>query len=594
MKKRWFFILFFLILICPSFAQDEDFILEPIVVTSGRNSYCAEVLTAEDLRNKGIITIADIFEYAGGVDLRYRGQFNVQGDLSLRGSTYEQVAVLINGIRINDPQTGHHNLDIPLTVFDIDKVEVFKEGLSSRFGSGAFAGAVNIVTKKPSRRILNTELLFGAHALSGQAISFSMPGNDWSSRVSFEHKISNGGRPNTDFEYKTASVYLDKDYDAASFNAVFGYQKKNFGADSFYSNLFPEEQEHTETLFFKGGVEAQSVFGSPRCSMFLRKHRDKFILNRNNPAFVNYHTTNIYGINSNADFAIGAGTFLPGFDIAREEINSTRLGKHRRLNMAPSFVFIPQLGECLSADVRLRFDHYSGLGWQESYNAAIGWRINQQFTLKGSYGQAFRIPSFTELYYFDPGNIGNADLGVEQSDNFKAGFTYEDKFLDCSLEGFYRRGRNLIDWARNSAAEPWQATNLGRADFRGVDFQLKIRVDNPLLPRPGFSYTYIDVDKGRGEFFSKYALDILKHQFILGLDYNLLGLNFSSRSSYNDRCYGKGYFLTGIYLSKKISCRHYSLEPFFKVDNLTNAKYTEVGDVLQPGRWIQAGLRFEW
>lgn len=112
-----------------SFAE-EDYTLEKIVVTGASGSkqsrnYPSETISAKDIQIKKINSIPDIFKYASGVDLRYRGTSGVQGDLSIRGSTYEQVAVLIDGIRINDSQTGHHNLDIPLTSMDIEKIAEF-------------------------------------------------------------------------------------------------------------------------------------------------------------------------------------------------------------------------------------------------------------------------------------------------------------------------------------------------------------------------------------------------------------------------------------------------------------------------------------
>jgi vitamin B12 transporter len=591
MDKRVFFIIFILVWAAPSLAQDSSYTLEPIVVTShgaaSQDNYSEDVLSGRVLQEQGSDTLSDSLGYAPGVDLRYRGKFGIQGDLSLRGSTFEQEAVLIDGIKINDPQTGHYNLDLPLTSFDVDRIEIFKEGLSSRFGSGAFAGAVNIHTKRPVRRALNSEALFGEHALFGQGISVSVPEGDMAGRVSFEHKISKGDRPNTDFEYRTTSVYLIKENDLFSLDGLFGYQKKDYGASTFYSNLFPAEEEHTQTLFFKSGLECKELLYQPTFNIFLRQHLDKFILDRNNPVFVNYHTTYVYGLNSQAEVPSGWGSFLPGFDLAEEEINSSKLGKHGRFNIAPSLAFDPDLGDKFNADIRARLDHYTNLSWQESYNAAIGYNVSDQFKVRGSLGRAFRIPTFTELYYSDPGNIGNPHLSIERSDNFRLGIDFQNEYIEAGLEGFYRKGRNLIDWIRTSSAKPWQATNLGKADFRGAEFQLKFK-------ECSLSYTYTDVAKAASGFFSKYALDVLKNQLILGLNHKLLGLNSYLQLSYNERYYAKAYFLADLYISKTIKCRDYSFEPFIKIDNLTDADYSEIGGVLQPGRWIQGGVKLEW
>ena len=579
MDRRIFFILLFLNVTASSRAQESSLTLEPIVVTShgaaSQDNYSEEVLSSDN------------FGYVPGVDMRSRGQFGIQADLSLRGSTFEQAAVLIDGIKVNDPQTGHYNLDIPLTSFDVDKVEIFKEGLSSRFGSGAFAGAVDIHTKRPVRRVLNSEALFGEHALFGQGISLSFPKGDMAGRVSFEHKISKGDRPNTDFEYRTSSLYVVKENDFFTLDGLFGYQQKDYGASTFYSNLFPAEEEHTQTLFLKSGLECKETMYHPAFNVFMRQHRDKFILDRNNPIFVNYHTTYVYGLNSQAEVPAGCCSFLPGLDIAEEEINSTKLGKHSRFNTAPSLAFTPYLGDRFNGDVRTRFDHYTNLSWQESYNAAVGYNVSEQLKVRSSFGRAFRIPTFTELYYSDPGNIGNPHLGIEKSDNFRLGLEFGNEYIEAAMEGFYRRGRNLIDWIRTSSAKPWQATNLGKADFRGAEFQLKFK-------QCSLSYTYTDVANAASGFFSKYALDVLRSQLIFGLNHKLFGLNSYVQLSYNERYYGDKYFLADLYISKTIKCRGYSFEPFIKIDNLADTDYAEIGGVLQPGRWIQGGMKLEW
>jgi len=604
------FILFFILfIIFPSCVlPSEPHTLEKILVRQNRNlsktssslnNYSLETLTADDIKEKNLNSIADLLDYVSGVDLRYRGISGIQGDLSMRGSTYEQVAILIDGVKINDPQTGHHNLDIPLTVFDIEKVEVIKEGSSALFGAGAFAGSVNIITKKPTKKTLKLDTIFGEHSLFGEGLSFSLPQRDFSSRLSFEHKKSSGARPNTDFEYKTASFYINKELDKASFDTLFGYQKKDFGADSFYSNLFPEEEEHTETFFVKSGLDMKLDPISLENKLFFRKHHDKFILRRNNPTSINYHTTYIYGLNSNLNFPVQFGKLLLGIDTGRDEIYSTNLGKHTRLHEGYLIGFLPELGGRTTADFRARVDYYQKWASQKSFNFGLVHSfLEDKLKIESSLSHAFRIPSFTELYYSDAANKGNADLKVETSDSARLGLSFMQELMDLSLEGFYRKGRNLIDWTRASSVNPWQATNLGRVDFRGIEFSSKFKPNLKFkslnLEKIMFSYSYIDADKKAAGFFSKYALDILKHQFILDGYSVFLGLNVNCQLSYNKRYYGETYFIGNLYLGKKFIKKDFNFEPFVKIDNFSDTEYSEVSGVMQPGRWFKTGLKLEW
>lgn len=597
MKKIVFSIILGLFFCVYTFAE-EPHTLEKIVVRS-QAGLSTQVVSASEISERHLDTITDLLDYISGMDLRYRGTQGIQADLSLRGSGFEQVAVLIDGIRVNDPQTGHHNLDIPLTIFDVERVEVIKEGDSSFYGQGGLAGSVNIITKKPKKKVLHLDTLFGEHAFFGQAGSFSLAENKASGRVSFDHKISKASRPNTDFEYKSASIYLAREFDSSTLDTLFGYQKKDFGADSFYSNLFPEEEEHTETLFSRTGLESKFDFGTLKNNLFFRKHRDKFILRRNTPTSVNYHTTYVYGLNSDLLLPTKYGDLSLGLDAGRDEIYSSNLGKHTRIHEAGSFGFSPKLRERLSAELRARLDHYQKWRTQESFNFGLGYDlIPEELKVRGAVSRAFRIPSFTELYYSDAANKGNPDLGVETSDNLRLGLNLRKWFMELGIDGFLRRGRNLIDWTRTQPTDRWQATNLGRVDFRGVELNGKIKPNLKYggirLDKVMFSYNYTDPDKKTSGFFSKYALDILKHQYLLGMDFVLFGLDVNWQLSYNQRYYGETYFLGNVYLGKRFLGKGFSFEPFLKIDNFSNTRYTEIAGVLQPRRWIKSGVKFEW
>ncbi|MFH0935645.1 MAG: TonB-dependent receptor [Candidatus Omnitrophota bacterium] len=608
MKKALIILIGIISFVCSSAFAEEERSLERIIVTPGTDSlgpsaakrvYSAQVLNSREIKMKNPDSLVDLLGDLAGVDLRYRGTSGIQGDLSLRGSTYEQVAVLIDGIKVNDPQTGHHNLDIPLTVYDIERLEVIKDGDSSLYGAGALAGSTNFVVKKPTKQSLKVDAVFGQHALYGESFSLTVPERILSGRVSYEHKVSKAARPNTDFQYYTASVYLNKDLNNSLLDALFGYQKKDFGADSFYSNLFSEEEEHTKTLFFKAGLDNQLNIGSFQNNVFFRKHRDKFILERNNPVSVNYHTTYLYGLASRLNAPTKAGEVILGLDLDREEINSTNLGKHSISYEAFSLGLIPQLPFKLDADCRVRFDHYRKWGWQESYNFGLGYEIiDSRLKINGSVNRSFRIPSFTELYYDTAANKGNSGLEVEHGDNFKLGLDFREGGFELSVDGFMRRGYNLIDWTRSSESDPWVATNLGRVDFRGVEFitswNPQSGPDKANLEKVAFSYTYMDADKKASGFFSKYALDILKHQLLMGIYLQVFGMELDCQLSYNQRYYGETYFLGDLYIGKKLTKNGLVCEPFLKIENFTNTKYSEISGVILPGRWIKGGVKFEW
>jgi len=581
--------------LAPSFSSfaEENYTLEKIVVTGGSSgsgrsasqNYPSETLSSKDIRENYFNSVSDIFRRASGVDLRYRGTSGIQGDLSIRGSTYEQTAVLIDGIRINDMQTGHHNMDIPLTSMDIEKIEVLKQGSSSSYGAGALSGSINIITKKPLKKSITIETLAGDYGLYGQAFSCDMPGKNSSTRFSVEHKTSNGAKPNTDFDYETYSYMFNKDWADNSLNLVAGYQDKDFGADSFYSNLYKEEEEHTNTLFLKTGLDASLASYDLKNSIFLRRHNDKFILNRNNPLFSqNTHTTYSYGIHSGASLPVKYGDLETGFEIARDVIDSTKLGKNTRMNEAYFLGFDPESGNKLEPSLRYRIDHFQNWSYQNSYNAGLGyWLIDDKLKIKSSFSHSFRGPSFTELYYSDAANKGNSDLKVEESDNYSLGLETNHNNTPIACDIFLRKVENLIDYTRLTVNDVWQASNLGSVDFKGIDLRA-----GPL------SYTYMEADRSASGFLSKYALDILRHQLMFNLNRDIKTIKIGLHLSYNERKFGETYFIGDLSFSKTFQNKETSVEPFIKIDNFTDTDYSEIAGVIQPGRWVQAGVKVKW
>ncbi|MDD4954155.1 MAG: TonB-dependent receptor [Candidatus Omnitrophica bacterium] len=568
---------------------DEPVTLERIVVSRpSSGGYPAYAITGQQIERKNLDSFSDGLDYLPGVDLRSRGHFGIQGDLSFRGSTYEQVDIAIDGVKFMDPQTGHYNLDIPLTQADIERMEVT---------SGGLAGSVNIVTKDPGAKGFQAGTLFGEHALSGEDFSLGMPGQILR-RVSFEHKEAKAAVPNTDFEYNTASLFLAKELEKIKLDTLFGYQQKDYGADSFYSNNFPEEEEHTRTILVKTGVDSSFISGSLKNNLYLRRHDDKFILRRNNPGTANYHTTYVYGFNSRFNLPPEYQGAVFGLDIGRDEINSSNLGKHNRLYEAGSVDFSPRLTDKLALDLGGRIDHYQKWGNQESYNFGSSYDINEKIKIDGSFRHSFRLPTFTELYYSDAANIGSAELKAEKSDNFQAGLNFKDGFFACGIDAFLRRGENLIDWTRVATSDPWQVTNLGRVDFYGAEFNSRIKpklcYGGLILKEAVFSYSHTVADKKTEGYLSKYALDILAQRYILEIYSGVWGLDVNWQLSYSQRDYGETYFVGNLNISKEFSGRDFSVEPFFKIDNFSDTEYSEVGGVVQPGRWIKSGLKLRW
>ena len=112
-----------------------------------RESRLVEVITRQKIGSLPAENINSLLKYISGVDVRQRGAEGIQTDISLRGGTFDQVMVLLNGINITDSQTGHHNFNLPVSLQQVERIEVLKGPASRIYGPNAFSGAINIVTK---------------------------------------------------------------------------------------------------------------------------------------------------------------------------------------------------------------------------------------------------------------------------------------------------------------------------------------------------------------------------------------------------------------------------------------------------------------
>ena len=540
--------------------------------------------------------IQDLLKYVGGVDLKLRGVEGVQGDISIRGGTSDQTLILIDGIKLSDPQTSHHNLNLPVTLENIERIEILKGQGSRIYGPNAFSGAVNIITKKERLPSLGISMLGGEHNLFETNFSASYPVGITNNTVSVSKKKSDGYTFNTAFDITNFFLQQSTELGGNNINVMFGYDDKKFGANSFYSNLFPNQWEHTTTKLLAGTADLQAgiLILSPK--VYWRRNDDDFFLDHNRPDWNrNIHQTNSYGgeIQSSVKSSIGTTTF--GGEFAEDEIVSTNIGDHTRTKGG---FFAEQVIEPLknfSSSFGIFAYNYSGIGWKFWPSIDAAYHLSDQAKIYGSIGRAFRMPTFTDLYYVSPANIGNPNLIYEETTNYELGFSFLESFIDAGMSVFLNDGHNLIDWVRNTDSAPWTVQNVANVKTYGVELNttvdLRKLLENPILRTVGVSYTYLTANRQTGNYQSKYLLDHLNHQLIVNLTNTLpLGILQSWSFRYEDRQNYQSHFLLDTQLTKHFS----DFELLFRANNLFNKTYSDFPGVLLPGRWLSVGLKYSY
>jgi len=566
--------------------------------TNASNAKSVAVIEGAAFNESVYRAIPDLIGNIGGVDIRRRGPEGVQTDINIRGTTFEQNTVLIDGVSVSDPQTGHHNMDLPVTAQDIERIEMLKGPASSLYGANAFGGVINIITKRPREDKVIIETEGGSHDYYKGALSVSYPVGMFGNRFSFEESRSTGYMPETEFDITSLSNATSVETGAGVYDILFGYTKKDFGAGSFYSNLYPDEEEHTDTRFFSvsGTAESGTLKMTPK--LFLRRHKDKFALDRNRPGWqTNYHTTYDYGGALNFGLENECADAAYGFELSRDTIDSTNTQTHERGKGGLYVEISPHLFEKLYVNIGLREDFISVFGWQHSPSVSAAYATSDSFKIRSSIGKAYRMPTFTDLYYADAANIGNPDLHPEYCWSYEAGADYATPLLNCSATYFYRNSYDTIDWTRSSSRDPWRVSNIGDIDTNGFESSLEFFPAKAVkeLPIEKIYVTYTALDSYRKhDYLSKYALDYLKQQVSSSVVLDIYGFKNSWTLNYKKRIGDSGFIVIDTRVTKEIFRKDKAaFSVFLDICNLFDVKYSEQSNIPMPGRWFKSGARLE-
>lgn len=580
------------------YAQDTlKYKLNEITVTAGRipvsvseASRTLTILSAEEISELSVNSIADLLQYVNGVDLKQRGTDGIQADISIRGGTFEQTLVMIDGVAVNDPQTGHHTLNLPISLNDIDRIEVLKGQGSKAFGPNAFSGAINIITKTLDKNRLNFSVSGGENGFYQSGISGNFSLSGIFNRITYQKTKSDGYIHNTNYEKHIFSYGTSVSYGKFVAKGLFGYNDKKFGANSFYTTRFPNQWEHTKTMFANGSFLFSFDKVAADLKLYYRRNDDEFLLDYENPGFYkNNHRTNIYGVKLQATYKSRFGTTAIGGEIIFDEITSNNLGDHKRTNQGffVEHLFSP-IGY-LNISLGGFLYNYDRIGWKFWPGVDFNYLIDNNAKVFGSIGKAFRRPSYTELYYSDPVTSGNADLQSEETLNSEIGIAYNGKAVSVSLSLFNNNGKNIIDWVRKDENDGWYARNISSIVTNGAEVSFRIVPGKrlPFVERVDIQYTYLSSDKESDNLQSRYALEYLSSQAIVKLkhhsSYDVM-FNWSFR--YEERLNAENIFIADLKLNKKFDLFDF----YISFSNLFNKHYSDFNGVQLPGRWLRSGF----
>lgn len=554
------------------------------------------VLSGEQIKAAPVLSIPDVLHYLAGVDIRQRGANGVQADAGIRGSTFDQVLILVNGIKISDMQTGHHSLNLPVDIENVERIEVLKGPAARVFGQNAFAGAINIITKNPEESFLKLQAVAGENGLGGGRIAAAVNNNGVLHYASASRDFSDGYKYNTDYVISNYFYQASVNTAAGRVGILAGLTDRSFGANGFYAS--PDYQDQFESV--QTSLVALSLqhrhdpdkFRS-ESRLYWRRNEDEYVFVRRNPSlYRNLHVNSTWGYEWNAAWTHKLGITGLGADVNHLKLTSNNLGNRSR-SVATIFAEhrVELLNNKLDITPGVQLNYYSDFGTVFLPGADVGYILHRLVKAYANWGYTYRVPTYTDLYYSDPVNEGNPNLKPEYAQSYEAGLRFfNTSGLNMQASYFRRDGRRIIDWTRETPIDRWRPDNLIGVTMQGLDFSANWQIESKVLQLINVGYTYIDAEKISDLTFSRYALENLRHQVVtaVALRYGPK-LRHSVMFRYCDRVNLPDYTVT----DTRFSFTSEKLTVFADITNIFDKPYRETNLVELPGRWIKAGLVYQ-
>lgn len=588
-----------------SFSQEEQKQeqLQEVIITSSRidlpfkeNSRTISVITSEDIKLSTATNVSDLLQQFAGVDLRRRGTNGMQADLYIRGGSFDQTLLLIDGIKVEDAQTGHHTMNMILPIEVIERIEIIKGPAARVFGQNAFTGAINIVTKKSADKVNSVGYQLGSY---NQQNVLGTLGKDFKHSSVIAHasvNTSDGYRYNTDYNNQNYFLKGTINKSETPINILGYFTERKFGANGFYASPAAKNQyEETQSSL----VGVTSVLKTDKWTfkprLYWKRNQDMYVFVRKNPSiYRNLHQTNKIGAEVNASYKSEIGVTGFGVDVAKVYLSSNNLGQRDRemvtMFLEHRFKF---LDDKLDVTPGIAATYFSDFDFHVFPGMDLGYQINDKFKIYGNIGYTYRIPTYTDLFYSDPTTLGNENLEAEEAISEEIGLKYQANNFNATLAVFNRDSSNLIDYVKDNEDDRWQATNI--RDLNTLGFEFNSAFSFKLLDfdqKLKLGYTFLEDEvKELDVNFSRYSINSLKHHVTGTFNSQLLkNLSQNIVYKYAERTSGESYAVWDASVTLSVN----GFEVSAIANNIFNKKYTETNLVPMPKGNMLFGLKYRF
>jgi outer membrane cobalamin receptor len=571
--------------------------IEPLPLAESNRS--VEVISPRDqpLVSNSVV---DLLRQDPSLNLQARAGNGVQADLSIRGTTFEQSLILLNGLRINDPETGHLNLDIPVPLDAVTRIDVLHGSGSTFYGSDVIGGAVNLLTQPPTPGLsIIASAGGGSYASIEEHLRAAYTQGPIAEQLTGSRDTSDGFIPDRNYSSNALASETWLTLKPGTTDILLAASDRPYGANLFYGPY--DSQERTKGWF----ASIQQQLGEKTAAIFgYRRHTDIFTLFADQPAIYqnNHITTSYEGALRRADNLTPNTTLSYGLEADGDTIHSNSLGQHAR-NQGAGYanLSLRALGR-FSLSIGARDEVLSSNGNVFSPSIAAAYTLTHTTRLRASAGHGFRIPTFIDLYYSDPTTIGNPNLKPESSWSYEAGldWTPASGRFTLTATGFRLQQKDSIDYSKQALAtpaltfaEPYQAVNIQNLNITGAETTLRLRLSE--TQQLQFSYIAVHAASPPPNLISLYAYNYATQSALFGWTGQLPGtighqINAHTQVAVIQRTQQTAYPLWDVSLSRNTG----RLRPYLRLLNLSNTGYQEIPQVPMQGRTIIAGTEFNW
>lgn len=578
--------------------------LDSVTISSARidlpfkeNSRTINIITAADIKNSAAVNMADLLQQVAGVDIRRRGTGGSQADLHIRGGGFDQTLLLIDGIKMDDAQTGHHTMNAALPLEVIERIEIIKGPAARVFGQNAFTGAINIVTKKSLENTVSTNVESGSFGQLNGNVTAGVALENSSHIIHLGKVTSEGYRTNSDYDnsnYFIKSVFNKK---AQPIEMIATFFERKFGAENFYTTnpTFNEYEETQNSLIaFTTNFKKNNLKIQPR--IYWKRNQDIFLLRRFEPEFFrNVHISNKIGAEVNASYTSNLGITGFGVDVSQIDLSSNNLGDRNRfmttMFLEHRFKF---LDDKLDLTPGLALTYFSDFKFHAFPGLDVGFDITSNLKAYGNIGYTYRIPTYTDLFYTDPTTNGNPNLEPEEAFSQEVGLKYISPKFRVAIALFNRDAKNLIDYIRATTEDAvFSARNITAVNTKGAEFDasydFKMKGFTQTL---AFGYAYLDdTILEQNKALSRYSLNTLKHQYTARFSTQLFkNIRQNIVYKYAERTTGQTYNVWDASLIYKLREMEFSIT----ASNIFDADYIETGFTPMPPSNVLFGLRYSF